>query len=166
LKIVYVIWILYLPLTYSLFGQEVLIPSSSNVKDKVLFTKESNEVIGEGFFPVSYNEANYSFPMKDTLRNQSWIVRKLVNEHFVQLQKEDFLLTIDPLFNLSIGKELLQEMPHHLFQNTREPKPLRRLKINYQYTLLFMKIKLVLWIIKANTLPVEVSCTPKMIQCM
>lgn len=128
MKIVYVIWILYLPLTYSLFGQEVLIPSSSNVKDKVLFTKENNEVIGEGFFPVSYNEANYSLPMKDTLRNQSWIVRKLVNEHFVQLQKEDFLLTIDPLFNLSIGKELLQEMPHHLFQNTRGAQAFAQIK--------------------------------------
>jgi len=122
------IFIFHLIITNFLFGQEVLIPSSSNVKDKILFSNERNEVIGNGFFPISYNQANYQLPPKDTLRNRSWVVRKLLKEHFVQIQQKDYLLTIDPLFNVSVGKELLQEMPYHLFQNTRGIQAFGQLK--------------------------------------
>lgn len=111
-----------------LLGQEVLIPTSSNIKDKVLFSSENKNVVGEGFFPVSYNQANYHLPHKDTVREHSWVVRKLLKEHFVQIQHKDYFLAIDPLFNMSLGKELLQETPHNLFQNTRGVQAFGQLK--------------------------------------
>ncbi|HLV41012.1 MAG TPA: hypothetical protein VKY37_01940 [Brumimicrobium sp.] len=101
----------------SLWGQEILIPSSVNVKDEVLFTDSNHAVIGNGFFPISYSDANYILPVKDSTR--SWIVRKLFTEHLIQKSGKDYFLAIDPLLNTSIGKERLQNTPDYLYQNTR-----------------------------------------------
>lgn len=96
--------------------QEILIPISSKVKDAVFFSDSSKQIIGNGFFPVSYTEANYKFPNKDT--TASWFRRKLFAEHFIQQEGEKYLLAIDPLLNMTIGKDQLGAN-EYLFQNTR-----------------------------------------------
>ena len=97
-------------------AQEILIPISSKVKDAVLFSNSSQRIIGQGFFPVSYTEANYTFPKKDT--SAGWIKRKLFNEHFIQQEGNLFLLAVDPLLNITFGKEQ-SNSTDYLFQNTR-----------------------------------------------
>src|SRR5690554_8024927 len=95
------------------WSQEILIPTSSAAKDKAIFAHSSKNIVGNGFFPVSYSEANLKLPEKDTTRN--WIMRKLFSEHFIQQSGKDFFLAIDPLVNMSIGDELLQIPPNKLF---------------------------------------------------
>jgi hypothetical protein len=104
-------------ISLSVWNQEILIPSASNVKDEVLFSGAHQSIIGNGFFPISFTDANYNIPIKDT--THSWIARKLFAEHFIQKSGDDFFLAVDPLFNISIGKEQLQNTPDYLFQNTR-----------------------------------------------
>src|SRR5690554_6867745 len=98
------------------WSQEILIPTSSAVKDKAIFADTTKRVVGNGFFPVTYSEANLKLPVKDTTRN--WVMRKLFTEHLVQKSNKDFFLAVDPLLNMSIGQEMLQNSPDYLFQNT------------------------------------------------
>lgn len=113
-------------MSFFTWSQEILISPASNIKDKVLFSEENQSVIGNGFFPISYSDANFSLPEKDTTR--SWVARKLFTEHFVQKSGEDFFLAVDPLLNMSIGKEQLQNTSDYLFQNTRGVQAFGHLK--------------------------------------
>ncbi|PKR81899.1 hypothetical protein CW751_00760 [Brumimicrobium salinarum] len=101
----------------SIFSQEILLPISSNVKDQIILSAAHSDMLGEGFFPVSYSEAQVDFPKKDTTR--TWIYRKLFQEHFIQPTGKHFLLAVDPVLNLSIGKDVLNEGANYIFQNTR-----------------------------------------------
>src|SRR5690554_2077533 len=113
-------------MSFFTWSQEILISPASNIKDKVLFSEENQSVIGNGFFPISYSDANFSLPEKDTTR--SWVARKLFTEHFVQKSGADFFLAVDPLLNMSIGKEQLQNTSDYLFQNTRGVQAFGHLK--------------------------------------
>ncbi|MFA5574430.1 MAG: hypothetical protein WC994_05180 [Brumimicrobium sp.] len=115
-------WIISL-LTFSslphVFGQKFLIHAAKNVKDGILFTIDSDTLISEGFFPISYSKARYELPEKDTLKKRNWVVRKLLKEHFVQLKGKNYLLAVDPLFEMNLGKEILQKTYPYVYQNTR-----------------------------------------------
>lgn len=113
-------------LSYTTWSQEILIPTSSAIKDKAIFAHPTNRIVGNGFFPVTYNEANHKIPEKDTTKN--WVSRKLFAEHFIQKSNADFFLAIDPLMNLSFGQEQLQNAPDYLFQNTRGAQAFGQIK--------------------------------------
>jgi hypothetical protein len=66
---------------------------------------------------MTYDQSNYNLPEKDTTRG--WIPRKLFQEHFIQIEHKDYFLAIDPLVNVSLGEDLLQNTGERLFQNTR-----------------------------------------------
>lgn len=115
-----------LGINFSVWCQEILIPAAGNVKDKILFSKTEKTNVGIGFFPVSYNEANYALPTKNT--TLSWVRRKIFAKHFLQKTGEKFFLAIDPLVNMSIGKDVSQENQDYLYQNTRGAQVFGQLK--------------------------------------
>ncbi|PWH85663.1 hypothetical protein [Brumimicrobium oceani] len=117
---------LTLILTSVAWSQEILIPTSSAVKDKAIFAHGTKNIAGNGFFPVSYSEANLKLPTKDTTQN--WVMRKLFKEHLVQKSNQDFFFAVDPLLNMSIGQEQLQNTSDYLFQNTRGVQAFGHLK--------------------------------------
>ena len=49
---------------------------------------------------------------------QSWVGKKLWNEHLVQLQGEDYWFTVDPIFDLQAGKDTDADFSN-TFNNTR-----------------------------------------------
>lgn len=106
-------------LSPSTFGQKILTPIGTNYKDRIIsnITDSLNHSIGNGFFPMTYDQSNISLPEKDTTKG--WVRRKLFHEHFIQIEHKDYFLAIDPLLNLSLGQELLQNTNELLFQNTR-----------------------------------------------
>ena len=57
---------------------------------------------------------------KDSLKKEasSWWSRKLFNEHLVQLQSENYWFTIDPIFDLQVGKDFEADF-NSTFNNTR-----------------------------------------------
>ena len=60
--------------------------------------------------PLIYDEVSkyYDFKAeKEKLKKETdtWAGRKLWNEHLVQLQGEDYWFTIDPIFDLQVGKD-------------------------------------------------------------
>ena len=50
--------------------------------------------------------------------SDSWWKRKLFNEHLVQLQGKDYWFTIDPIFDLQVGKDIDADF-NTTFNNTR-----------------------------------------------
>jgi hypothetical protein len=105
--------------TTSTYAQQILTPIGTAIKDKVIAgsTDSSAVFLGNGFFPVTYEKSGYNAPVKDTTKG--WIRRKLFNEHFIQIEHEDYFLAIDPLLNISLGNDVLQNIDERLFQNTR-----------------------------------------------
>ncbi|MEX2484117.1 MAG: hypothetical protein WED10_06150 [Brumimicrobium sp.] len=103
----------------SVNAQQILTPLGSSFKDKLILSEdsESKHALGSGFFPNTYSESGYRLPGKDT--TQGWIRRKLFNEHFIQIEGDDYFLAIDPLLNLTLGEEFLQNNTERVFQNTR-----------------------------------------------
>jgi len=101
------------------FAQQILTPLGTDFKDKIIAGNSDSTTIflGNGFFPVTYEESGYTLPVKDTSRG--WIRRKLLHEYFIQIDHKDYFLAIDPIINLSLGENLLQSTSQRLFQNTR-----------------------------------------------
>jgi len=118
-------------MTTAVWTQEILIPSSSVVKDRAIFSNGNKAIVGNGFFPVSYTEANRELPKKDSTRG--WIVRKIFDEHFIQQSGDDFYLAVDPLVGFSIGKEILQNPPYRQFQNTRGAQAFGHIKNKFSF---------------------------------
>ncbi len=93
---------------YSLFDQEMnLIGTNSHTGSK----------------PYIYSEVAPYYNFKER-RNKmvkgsdSWWNRKLFNEHLVKLQGKDYWFTVDPIFDLSIGKDTDADF-NSTFNNTR-----------------------------------------------
>lgn len=73
--------------------------------------------------PFLYDEVSsyYNFQVeKDSLKKTSdtWLERKLWNEHLVQVQSKDYWFTIDPIFDLQVGKDTEADF-NSTFNNTR-----------------------------------------------
>lgn len=113
-------------ISVSLWSQEILSSGESGVKDKVMFSDSTNKIVGNGFFPLSYTESNQSIPDKEKSKN--WFVRKVFYEHLIHKKNEDFIFIVDPLVNVSIGSEQLQNTSKYLFQNTRGAQAMGQLK--------------------------------------
>ena len=60
-------------------------------------------------------EAENEALKKDT---QTWVGKKIWNEHLVQLQSEDYWFTIDPIFDLQLGKDTDADF-NYTYNNTR-----------------------------------------------
>ena len=73
--------------------------------------------------PFVYQEVSryYDFEAEKEALNKSrstWAGRKLFNEHLVQVQSKDFWFTIDPIFDLQVGKDTDANF-NTTFNNTR-----------------------------------------------
>lgn len=57
------------------------------------------------------------FSLGNPSRHSGWWGRKLFDEHLVQVDADDLLLSIDPIVNLSVGTDRIQQ--RNVFVNTR-----------------------------------------------
>ena len=93
---------------YSLFDQDMNLIGTNN---------------HTGSKPYIYSEVAPYYDLKER-RNKmvegsdSWWNRKLFNEHLVKLQGKDYWFTVDPIFDLSVGKDTDADF-NSTFNNTR-----------------------------------------------
>ena len=69
------------------------------LEEKIGFVESSLERIHTDF--ASFKTENQKL-QKST---NTWVAKKLWNEHLVQLQGKDYWFTIDPIFDLEVGKD-------------------------------------------------------------
>ena len=73
--------------------------------------------------PFMYNDVKSYFDIKGMvnemkMEGNSWGTRKLFNEHLVQVQGKDYWFTIDPIFDLQVGKDSDADF-NSTYNNTR-----------------------------------------------
>ena len=55
--------------------------------------------------------------VKDSKFNNTWVGRKLRKEHFIDIDKDDLKLTVDPVFNFQVGRDMVAK--DNVFVNTK-----------------------------------------------
>lgn len=98
------------------------IPLTHKVYDELSFYYDTNENTHTGFKPYTYSEAAKYVDLdaqKTALLKEksSWAGRKLWNEHFFKIQKEDYWFTVNPIFDFQAGKD--NSGLNHTYNNTR-----------------------------------------------
>ena len=113
-------------LTLHLWSQVRFVPMDQYYKDRTFINLPVDSAVqnkktyqAPTFFPVLENNF-YSISNLDTNSTRStWIGRKLFDEHFFQYQNSEYFITIDPIINLSLGKDLNDANNKNFFHNTR-----------------------------------------------
>lgn len=96
---------------------EVLAPLGGSAKDQYLLNSDS-AAITTGFFPTTNESVGVRYVSSPD--DRGWFSRKLFNEHFIEKKGKAYFLAVDPLLNISIGDERLQNSGEEfLFRNTR-----------------------------------------------
>ncbi|WP_372753715.1 gliding motility protein RemB [Mariniflexile sp.] len=106
------------------FSSQLNIPFTHN--DYAKFDRQMNSVGTNSHTaskPFVYEEVSkyYDFKAeKDKLQKEtsSWVGRKLWNEHLVQLEGQDYWFTVDPIFDLELGKDSDADF-NSTYNNTR-----------------------------------------------
>jgi hypothetical protein len=71
------------------------------------------------FFPVLENRFYTVSDLDTNSQRNTWFGRKLFDEHFFQYQNNEYFLTIDPILNMSLGRDLRDTENKNFFHNTR-----------------------------------------------
>lgn len=96
--------------------ESLLLPSHDSYKQEAIFRAENLPIS----FPASYRE----IPTRSAAWNdyqkprQSWVGRKLYNEHLIAVSEGVLYLTIDPVFDFQYGTDLV-DVSKQIYQNTR-----------------------------------------------
>ena len=112
------ITLLFLSIASLVFSQETILMPSSD------FFKRESMMHGSNLpssFPASYEimPKGVEYFEKFQRDRNTWLGRKIYQEHFIQKKREDFYLTVDPVLDVSIGKDLVDENLSYIYQNTR-----------------------------------------------
>ena len=100
-------------------SQHNLISTHSFFRDKLFETSRTNPYNGNAFLPVT--EPNYDIQnhLRDTSIFYYDFAETVFKKHWVEIKTDDCYLIISPTFNFSLGRDLKDENPRNLFQNTR-----------------------------------------------
>ena len=115
----FVVIIALLGLATVVSSQHNLISTHSFFRDKLFETSRTEAYNGNAFLPVT--ESNYDLQkhLKDSSIFYYDFAVTAFKKHIVEIKTEDCYLTISPTFNFSLGRDLKDENPRNLFQNTR-----------------------------------------------
>lgn len=129
----------FLLISHSLSAQEVSIPLSNSA----LHPYESHlHVIDNPFFTTSKPFSSFQVqPLRDSIletykmdsdfASTTWFGRKIFNENLFDIQHKDYRIIINPLFDLSLGKDNMRD--RLLFNNTRGFQISGRIGDNFHY---------------------------------
>lgn len=89
---------------------ELNIPFTHQTYNQLSFSYDKNDNSHTGFKPYQYSEANNYVDLdaqKTALikDKKTWAGRKFWNEHLFKVQEKDFWFTINPVFDLQLGKD-------------------------------------------------------------
>jgi len=113
------------PFTKTLFPEhqsELNIPLTHQTYADLSFYYDSNENAHTSFKPFQYSEATKYVDLTTQktalLKNkETWSGRKLWNEHLFKIQEEDYWFTVNPIFDLQLGKD--NSDVDYTYNNTR-----------------------------------------------
>jgi len=111
--------IFFVLLGISVSGQHNLISTHSFYRDKLFETSRSNTYNGGAFLPVTESTYDIKNHLKDTSVFYYDFLVTIYKKHIIEVNESDFQLSISPVFDFSLGRDLADSNKRNLFQNTR-----------------------------------------------
>lgn len=117
-KILLLIWIA--GWTSVSVSQQNNLPLNHFYKDRLYHaTSKMPGYTGNSFFPATESDYDLHFKIRDTSRQYYTVTEHLFKKHFLEFKGKNYYLTISPVFDFSLGKDLADTASRRLFQNTR-----------------------------------------------
>ncbi len=110
-----VIILLFSPF-FVLFGQQNFIPIHHFYRDRYFHQSSSGST---GLFPVSESKTNLWNKLKDSTVTYFDFEEVAYKKHLIEIKDTNCFLTVSPIFDMSVGRDLIQKDKRLLFQNTR-----------------------------------------------
>jgi len=102
-----------------LSSQLNLISTHSLYRDKLFETSRTNPYSGGAFLPVTESTYEIQKHLKDSTVFYYDFLETIYKKHIIEVSENDFQLSISPLADLMIGRDLNDINKRNLFQNTR-----------------------------------------------
>jgi len=74
---------------------------------------------GASFFPETESQTMSLKSLNLDTKDRKWVGRKVFQEHFFEIKGKDYYITIDPIMDFSMGRNLRDTATVNYFQNTR-----------------------------------------------
>tara|TARA_R110002072_G_scaffold302889_1_gene489487 strand:+ start:7681 stop:9228 length:1548 start_codon:yes stop_codon:yes gene_type:complete len=100
-------------------GQQNLIPIHSFYKDQIFANKLAKPYNDGSFFPVRESQYDILPAINDSSKQYYDFTYALFQKNLIEISGKDFRLSINPVLDFSIGKNLSDTIARRLFQNTR-----------------------------------------------
>ncbi len=113
-------------ITTTLYAQEYLYPLNRDMESRIAsFINEDSTGFHTSMKPYIMGELKRIVPVDsvwqpivgDSKFYNTWVGRKLRKEHFILVNEDDIILSVDPIFNLQIGRD--QEAERNVYMSTR-----------------------------------------------
>lgn len=88
-------------------------------KDKLLDNSRPAPYIGSSFFPIIESEYDLNYIIRDSSKQYYDFSEILFKKHLVEVKGEHYALSISPIVDFSLGKDLSANASKQLFRNTR-----------------------------------------------
>ncbi len=96
-----------------------LLPLHSFYKDQVFANKLDKSLNNGSFFPINELDYNLISAINDSSKQYYDFTYILFQKHLIEVKGEDYTLSIDPILDMSLGKNLSDTVSRKLFQNTK-----------------------------------------------
>jgi len=93
----------------------------SDTQDSIsgMTTHTTFSYTGSSFFPETEQNTYRLRQLSNDDKQRKWVGRKLFQEHFFEIKGKDYFITIDPIVDFSIGRDLRDVQTVNYYQNTR-----------------------------------------------
>lgn len=106
-------------LSFTLFGQQNLLPISSYYKDQLLAPRGNSYGLRSSFYPRSEGEYNLASAIRDSSKQYYQLTERLFKKHLFEIKGEGYKMYISPVLNMALGKDYSDTIERRLFNNTR-----------------------------------------------
>lgn len=93
-------------------------PTSSDSVNQIL-NISTFRYSGASFFPETETQIFSQKNLNIDQKQRKWVGRKVFQEHFFEIKGKDYYITIDPIVDFSMGRNLRDTATINYFQNTR-----------------------------------------------
>ncbi len=117
-----------------LVNSQQLLPLHSFYKDQIFANKLDKPLNSGSFFPVNELDYNLIPAINDSTKQYYDFTYVLFQKHLIEVDGKDYSLSIDPILDMSIGKNLSDTVSRRLFQNTKGVRVQARLFENFAFS--------------------------------
>lgn len=101
-------------------AQQNFNPLNSYYKDRLYHSSNRAEgYSGTSFFPITEDEYNLGYKVADTSKQYNSFSYILFQKHLLEFKGDNYYITISPVFDFTLSKDLADTSNRRFFQNTR-----------------------------------------------